>query len=113
MRPKGSIKTPGSGRKAGTPNRNTLQVADLCAFHRCSPAEILIQFAMSTDPADKTFKYQAAKELSLFIYPKLQTMNVDANINMDVVRKVDEYAQMSKEQKILLIETELKRLKGE
>lgn len=110
--PKGKPRPPGAGRKLGTPNRNTLPVAELCAFHNCSPAEILIRFAMSTDPDDKNYKFQAARELANFIYPKMQSSAITATIDMELARKARDVEEMSLDDQIKLLESELKRLKS-
>lgn len=40
-------------------------------------------------------------------------MELDANVNMDLAKKAEEFAQLPKDQQIELMEAELKRLKGE
>lgn len=110
-RPKGYKKT--GGRVAGTPNRASLQVAELCAFHNCSPAEILIDFATTEDPIKMPYKFQAAKELALYIYPKIQALTVVGQVDVELSRKAKEVSELPKVEQIKLLRAEADRLENE
>lgn len=66
MRPKGSIKTPGSGRKRGTPNRSTQRVLDLCLEVAGTEPVIVLARAL-LDPEQCNW---AADKLMPYCYPK-------------------------------------------
>lgn len=66
MRPKGSIKTPGSGRKRGTPNRSTQRVLDLCLEVAGTEPVIVLAKAL-LDPEQCNW---AADKLMPYCYPK-------------------------------------------
>lgn len=66
MRPKGSIKTPGSGRVKGTPNKSTQKVLEMCRERAgITPAEVLAEALK--DPAQKLW---AAEKLMPYCYAK-------------------------------------------
>lgn len=82
------------GRKPGTPNKATLPIAELCAFHNCSPIEILIK--MANDNKDKNYQFQAARELASYLYPKRKALEVtitdipDEDFDKEVERRINE-----------------------
>lgn len=82
------------GRKPGTPNKASLPIEALCAFHNCNPIEILIK--MANDSSDKVYQFQAAKELSGYLYPKRKALEVtitdvpDEEFDKEVERRLDE-----------------------
>ncbi len=111
MRPKGSPKTIGSGRKAGTPNKNTMDLMQKCADKGVDIFDELLLIAMTTlTPMDR-FRYFS--DIAQYIYPKRKALEVDANVNMDLAKKAQEYSELPKEEQIQLMEEEIKRLKAE
>lgn len=86
------IKT--GGRKPGTPNKSSLPIEALCAFHNCSPIEVLIK--MANDSNDKAYQFQAAKELAQYLYPKRKALEVtitdipDGDFDLEVERRLNE-----------------------
>lgn len=71
-KPRGE-KTAGSGRKIGTPNKSSLPIAEMCDFHNCSPLEAMIKFCSHQEDS---FRFQAAKELLNYLYPKKTAQSV-------------------------------------
>ncbi len=80
-RPKGYSKT--GGRQKGSINKTSLPIAELCAFHGCSPLEGLIKFC--SHPEDG-YKFQAMKELMQYLYPKrtAQSLTLE-NFSLDEI----------------------------
>lgn len=99
------------GRKPGTPNKidRSLPIEELCAFHNCSPVEILISLCSAKEDG---LKFQAAKELMNYLYPKKRALEIDGNINIELAKKAEEYASLPQDEQIKLMEEELTRLKG-
>lgn len=70
---KGQGKTPGSGRKKGTPNKKTLAVAEAFAAAKLDPVRMLAN-ALKKAPYD--IKVKAALALMEFIYPKRKAVEI-------------------------------------
>lgn len=96
MRPRGSPKTPGSGRSKGTPNKSSLPIAQLCADKGLSPLDVMIGFLAHDDEA---YRFQAAKELMQYLYPKRKAIE----------RGLDDY---DLEEILSFIETKFKEMKN-
>ncbi len=107
-RPPGHKKS--GGRQKGVLNKSSLPIEELCALHNCNPVEVMIEFAKGDD---KGFKFQAAKELMNYILPKKRALEIDANVNIELAKKAEEYAKLPKEEQIQLMEEEIKRLRAE
>lgn len=59
---------PGSGRKPGTPNKDTKDLLALCESKGLNPFEALIELALNAETDDK--KFDRLKEICQYIYPK-------------------------------------------
>lgn len=105
--PKGKPRPEGAGRKKGTPNKASLPILELCEKHNCNPAEALIKCM-----EDPEYRFLAAKELMQYIYPKKRALEVDANVNMELAQKAQEYSELPKEEQIQIMKQELKKLEG-
>lgn len=84
MRAKGSKKTPGSGRKKGTPNLRNFEfrksVLEKLIELKCDPIEGLAKIAQSRAKAN--VRARCYSDLAGFIYPKLlrtEVSGVDGN----------------------------------
>lgn len=97
-RPKGSPKTPGSGRKKGTRNKNSLPLLEMAEKLQINPFEVLLLFAagdwkrlgyeskiMTTDTQygvkenytiDPAVRARAAAEAAHYLYPKLKATEI-------------------------------------
>jgi hypothetical protein len=73
-RPPGSPKTPGSGRKKGTPNKATAAIRKRIDSH--DPIGQLFALADSTE--DERIRLEALKAVLPYAYPKLS--NVDMSV---------------------------------
>lgn len=85
MRPKGSKKTPGSGRKKGTPNLRTFEfrksVLEKLIELKCDPIEGLAKIAKSKYVKD-SIRARCFSDLAQFVYPKIlrtEVSGVDGN----------------------------------
>lgn len=109
--PKGKPRPPGAGRKAGTPNKSSLDLVQKCIDRGIDVFDELLQIAMTeTNPLDR---FKMFSEIAQYIYPKRKALEVEANVNMDLARKAEEYASLDKHEQIKLMEAEIKRLKEE
>lgn len=61
-------KIPGSGRKKGTPNKRTQDLLGRCQASGVDPFQILLDLASHS--LDETMRFNAARELLPFLYPK-------------------------------------------
>lgn len=94
-KPKGSPKTPGSGRKKGSLNRRTRELIEILEEKDFNPAEKLVfvfrkamkTFQNSYPPSegpDMRFKYleiaeKAASDLMQYVYPKRKAVDLTSN----------------------------------
>lgn len=74
MPPKVSRKTPGAGRKKGTPNKKTLALEEVCAKHNCHPFEGMVILSQTT--FDESIKLGCLKELCSYLYPKRKALEL-------------------------------------
>lgn len=73
------------GRAVGSRNKidRRLPIAEMCAFHNCSPVEGLIKFCSDPDPG---FRFQAMKELMQYLYPKQTATSITLeNFSLDEI----------------------------
>jgi hypothetical protein len=75
MRPKGSPKTPGSGRKKGSKNKNSVPCRDLADHLGINPFEVLLLFAAGQygalgikKPLDPALRAKAAADATKMIH---------------------------------------------
>ena len=72
---------PGSGRKPGTANRRTREIADKAIKGGLTPLEYMLQ-VVRDEKEDRSVRLDAAKGAAPYIHPKL--CNVEANVKGDV-----------------------------
>jgi hypothetical protein len=72
-RPPGLPKS--GGRRRGTPNRLTLEVADVLAAIGCNPILGMAQLAMDSDVSAE-LRFKANAELASYVYPKRKSVDV-------------------------------------
>lgn len=100
MRPAGSKKTPGSGRKKGTPNKDTIPLEEKAKEIGVDPFEILLKFAKGdweglgfksatitrigkngeayeVDAITPDHRLKAASEACQYLYPKRKAILVE------------------------------------
>lgn len=94
--PKGRPKTPGSGRKAGVPNRNTLSLEQKCASKGIDVFDLLLEYVIHPCPMELRFK--AIQELCSFLYPKRKAIEHSGEIsNPYLAMEFDELEKLVKE----------------
>jgi hypothetical protein len=104
----------------GTPNKTTLPIAELCEFHKVNPIEVLIEYCKPIPPglspeqmlSRAGYRFQAARELAQYLYPKRKALEIDSTINVELAKRAEEYSKLPKDEQIMLMEQELRRLKG-
>ncbi len=91
-RPKGSTKTPGSGRKPGSLNKKTTEVLATLQRLNCDPIEVLAHLATNDKKAlgskksvPLDIRLWAAKELAQYVAPKLAALKLEADIKQETV----------------------------
>lgn len=101
----GSAKT--GGRKKGTPNKETMSLFKRCERMEADPFKAMIKFVK--DETSK-YHYEACKELLPYLYPKRSAISVD--IDPELAQSAEEILKATKEDKIAILEAELKELKS-
>ncbi len=76
----------GAGRKAGTLNKRTQEVARRVAEEGITPLEYLVN-VMNDENAKESLRIDAAKAAAPYMHPRLNatTMDVNANVSFKVV----------------------------
>lgn len=134
----GTAKT--GGRQKGSLNKSTLSAKELAEKHKCNPLEILFMFAngdwkglgydsdvyhlekeSSSGSMSSTIKecfvitpnmrLTAAEAATKYIFPQRKAVELSGNISTELAEAAEEVKNMSKEDKIKLLEEELKALK--
>lgn len=102
--PKGKSRPENSGRRAGTPNkrRSILEVCESLSF---DPFEEMARMASSKEH-DRQF--DALKELCQYVEPKKKALEVSGSLSPDMAAMAEQFASMSKEELIKIIQNELK-----
>lgn len=105
-RPRG-FKT--GGRVAGTPNKSTKSLFDMCDELNFSPFESMLKIAK-----DETHKDSAMmlKEVSKYLYPTRKAVELSGSLDPKMQEAADDVSQLSKEEQVLLLEQQLKDLKN-
>lgn len=68
---KGAKKTPGSGRKKGTPNKKTAYIMDKLSYFKCDPMERLIKLGQQAEQeGDISLASNIYKDICQYVYPK-------------------------------------------
>ncbi len=106
----GEARHPNAGRKKGTPNKSTQSILELCEAMNFSPIEAMLKIA-SNQVHEKNF--EALKEVCTYIYPKRKSLEHSGSLDPKLMEAAEQVASLNKEQQIELLETELKKLKGE
>jgi hypothetical protein len=81
------MKTPGSGRKKGTPNKMTQSVMDICAEMGFDPVRGLVQLALTAE--DESNRVTAHKELMKYIYPQRKAVEHSGTIDTGLQSIID------------------------
>ncbi len=109
--PKGKPRPPGAGRRAGTPNKSSLDLVQKCIDRGIDVFDELLQIAMTTvNPAER---FKMFSEISQYLYPKRKALEIDGSINMELARKAEEISQLDKAEQIKLLRSEADRLEQE
>lgn len=103
------MKTPGSGRKKGTPNKSTATLLEKCEAMGIDLFEAMLELAK--DP-DKAIRFAAIREASKYVYAQRKSLEHSGNLDPKTVEAAEQIETMSKEQQILALEEELKKMKG-
>lgn len=99
---KGGPKTPGSGRKKGTPNRFTQNLMGICEEKGLDVFESLVEIALDKDPENKD-RFPALKELAQYLYPKRKALEHSGEIS-------NPYLHLPKQELVKLAEQEIQKL---
>lgn len=106
---KGQPRPDRAGRKKGTVNRSTA-AKQLCEELGIDPLKILLELCQSND---KHLKLQAAKEVCKYVYPQQKAIELNAEVDMAVADKVSEFEALDKNEKIRLLEENLRALRNQ
>lgn len=99
------------GRKKGTPNKSSTANKERFKEVNLDPFEEMLALAQQAE--DPNIRFGMMKELAQYCYPKLKSIEISGDIDVDLAQKASEYAKLSKEEQIELMEQEVSRLKRE
>jgi hypothetical protein len=88
---KGEPKTPGSGRKAGTPNKRTQEVMERLDALGCDPLEGMARIAMDKSAALE-LRGRMYAELAQYVYPKRKAIAHSGEGGSPLVVKIRKFA---------------------
>lgn len=96
MGAKGKPKDPGSGRKAGTPNKSTQTLMEKCEAKGVDVFDALLEYVYT--PGDANTRLNAIKELMKYIYPQRKAIEHSGEINNPYLDKsIEELEKLVKE----------------
>lgn len=89
-------KTPGSGRKKGTPNKSTLSLEQKCIEKGIDPFELLLEYV--TEPCPMELRFKALQEICSYLYPKRKAIEHSGEIKNPYLEKsLDELERLVKQ----------------
>jgi len=94
------------GRVKGIPNRKTLNLLEKCEEAGIDPFAELLKLCSHKEIF---IRMNALKEVSQYLYPKRKAMEI--SVDPAMAEAAENVQQMSKEERIALLEAELKGLK--
>lgn len=106
--PKGTPRPEGAGRRAGTPNKKTLDLFAKCEALGIDPFEELLKIASPLNE-NPDHRLQALKEVCQYLYPKRKAMEVSGSLNTSISSIVDDLSTKSDDELRELIQEELKK----
>lgn len=97
------------GRQKGTPNKSTQTLLQKCEALGIDVFQAMLELAKEATDPDK--KFAMLRDIAPYIQPKRS--HIAHDIDPKTVEAVEQVNELSKEEQILLLESEVKRLKGE
>lgn len=96
------------GRTAGTPNKKTQSLLQMCDELNFNPFKAMLKIA-----ADDTHDQQGfmLKEVCQYLYPKRKSLEHSGNISPELAEAAEGLQELSKDEQIKLLEEQLKELK--
>lgn len=95
----GQQKTPGSGRKRGTPNRKTQTLEEICIRKGIDPFEGLLELCMHEDAG---IRLSALKEVNQYLHPKRRAIEQSIVAEVTAGEQTDQADRIVEEFKALL-----------
>lgn len=105
---KGKPRHPNSGRKKGTPNKVTQSLMQIVEESGIDPFKRLLELTQSLD---ERIAVKACAEVCSYVYPKRKA--IEHSFDPKMAEAVESVSNMNRQEQINLLETEIKRLKGE
>lgn len=90
-RPNGSIKTPGSGRKKGTPNKTTQDLHAICERMGINPFEAMLKMSQTAEKEE--VRLAALKECAQYLYAKRSAVAVSTEDDKGLRIIVEDYTK--------------------
>lgn len=103
--PRGKPRPDGAGRRAGTPNKSTQSLMDICVEEGIDPFRALCKFAKDKDPL---VSMRAIERMCEYLYSKRKAIEVSADIDMKLLERIKEI-QTLPEKELLKIVTQKKK----
>ena len=85
------MRTPGSGRKPGTPNKDTVQLFEICKKHKIDVFESLVKIAAAEKDVDE--KFDKLLKLAPYLYAQRKSMEVSNKDDQGFVVVVKDYSE--------------------
>lgn len=98
------------GRKPGTPNKESKSLLSKCESLGVDPFDEMIK--LCREGVEPGIRMSALKEVCQYLYPKRKSLEHSANLDPKMMEAAEELDQMTKQEKIEMLEEELERLKG-
>lgn len=77
----------GAGRKAGSANTKTREIANRAAEEGVTPLEYMLQ-VMRDVGADEAKRLDAAKAAAPYVHPRLSSVDANVNGDLEIVGKI-------------------------
>jgi len=77
-----------AGRKAGTANVKTREIADKCAETGLTPLEVMLEIMLGTD--DERLKLTAAQAAAPYVHAKLSSVELSGGVTVRAVKELSD-----------------------
>lgn len=98
------------GRNKGTPNKKTQGLIEICEEEDIDLFRALLSIAKNQSH-EKNF--EAIKEACQYVLPKRRSLEHSGSINPKDMETAEQVAQMNKEERIAVLEAEIKAIKDD
>ena len=105
---KGQPRPPNAGRRPGSTNKRSADLAKRCEEMGFDPFDALMDVARTTH--DPHLRVTCLKELCKYVHPQKRQVDHNVDINVAVAEQVKELEHLADEELIEIVEAEFKRV---